>query len=148
MQLLSWLSARMTCRPQTRRAPARKPTRVFRPRVEVLEGRDLPSFAAPVAYPVSQPLAVVAADVNGDGRPDLITLAGNGNSASVQLNNKKGGFGTAQMFFDPGQTASTLAVGDVNGDGKPDIIFANTDNSSDVSVAGTYTGSVSVLLGD
>jgi hypothetical protein len=43
MQLLSWLSARMTCRPQTRRAPARKPTQVFRPRVEVLEGRDVPS---------------------------------------------------------------------------------------------------------
>src|SRR5262245_1477811 len=43
MQLLSWLSARMTCRPQTRRAPARKPTQLFRPRVEVLEGRDLPS---------------------------------------------------------------------------------------------------------
>jgi hypothetical protein len=148
MQLLSWLSARMTCRPQKRRAPARKPRLGFLPRVEVLEGRDLPSFAAPVAYPVSQPLAVVAADVNGDGRPDLITLAGNGNSASVQLNSKKGGFGAAQTFFDPGQTAGTLAVGDVNGDGKPDIVFANTGNPSDVSVAGTYTGSISVLLGD
>src|SRR5579885_1091112 len=100
MQLLSWLSARMTCRPQTRRAPARKPTQVFRPQVGVLEGRNLLSFAAPVAYPVTQPLAVVAADVNGDGRPDLIALDGNGDSASVQLNNKKGGFGAAQTFFD------------------------------------------------
>jgi hypothetical protein len=43
MPLFSWLLERMTCRPQTRRAPARTPTRVFRPRVEVLEGRDVPS---------------------------------------------------------------------------------------------------------
>src|SRR5262245_9588503 len=121
MQLLSWLSARMTCRPQTRRAPARKPTQDFRPRVEVLEGRDLPSFAAPVAYPASQPLAVVAADVNGDGRPDLITLAEDGGHVSVQLNLKKGGFGTAYGTLVP--TACALAVGDVNGDGKPDIIL-------------------------
>lgn len=148
MQLFSRLYQRMTCRPQTRRAPARKPPPGFPPRVEVLEGRDLPTFAAPVAYPVLEPLAVVAADVNGDGRPDLITLAGNGNSASVQLNLKKGGFGTAQTFFDPGQTAGALAVGDVSGDGKSDIIFANTNSSSDVSVSGTYTGSVSVLLGN
>jgi hypothetical protein len=43
MQLLSWLRRRMTGRPQTRRTPARKPTPRFRPRVEALEGRDVPS---------------------------------------------------------------------------------------------------------
>src|SRR5262245_41282690 len=43
MQLISWLSARMTGRPQTRRAPTRKPTRLFQPKVETLEGRDVPS---------------------------------------------------------------------------------------------------------
>src|SRR4051794_36212502 len=123
MQLLSWLRARMACQPQTRRALAHKPTRVFRPRLEVLEGRDLPSFAAPVAYPVSQPLAVVAADVNGDSKSDLITLAGDGGSVSVRLNLQKGGFGTAQTFVDGGQTAVAMAVGDVNGDGKPDIVL-------------------------
>lgn len=117
--------------------------------MDVLEGRDLPSFAAPVAYPVSQPLTVVADDVNGDGRPDLVTLAGNGNSVSVQLNLKKGGFGAAQSFFVQGTgSASAMAVGDVNGDGKPDVVFAFTNYSSDVSVSGTYTGGVGVLLGD
>jgi hypothetical protein len=38
MQLLSWLSARMTARTTKRRTPAR-----YRPRIEVLEGRCLPS---------------------------------------------------------------------------------------------------------
>ena len=147
MQLFTWLLERMTGRSRTRRTPARKPTLGFRPQLEMLEGRIVPSFTPPVAYPVSQPLAVVAADVNGDGRPDLITLAGDGNSVSVQLNLKKGGFGPAQTFFDPGHVAAAMAVGDVNGDGKPDIVFANTDNSSDVFTSGN-TGSVSVLLGN
>jgi hypothetical protein len=114
----------------------------------VLEGRDLPSFAAPVAYPVSQPLAVVAADVNGDGRPDLITLAEDGGSVSKQLNLKKGGFGTAQTYGAGGLAPTTMAVGDVNGDGKPDIVLANTTNLSDPSTGGTYTGCVYILQGD
>jgi hypothetical protein len=153
MQLLSWLNARMSRRPQTRRVPAGRPTQIFRPLVEVLEGRDLPSFAAPIAYPVSQPVEVITADVNGDGRPDLLTLTGDngdGASVSVQLNLKKGGFGTAQTFFDYGHLATAMAVGDVNGDGKPDIVLANTDNSGDhVSQgAGYYYGSISVFLGN
>ncbi len=149
MQPLSWLRDRMSRRPQTRRAPAPKPTWAFRPRVEALEGRDLPSFAAPVAYSISQPLAVIAADVNGDGRPDLITLAGNGNAVTVQLNNKNGGFGPVHGFFVHGTgSASAVAVGDVNRDGKPDVVFAFTNYSSDVFVSGTYVGGVGVLLGD
>jgi hypothetical protein len=43
MQLLTWLSARLTGRPQARRAPGRKPTPRFRPQLETLEGRDVPS---------------------------------------------------------------------------------------------------------
>jgi hypothetical protein len=149
MQLFSWLRERMTGRPRTRRAPARGPAPRFRPHLETLEGRDLPSFAAPVAYPVSQPLAVVAADVNGDGKPDLITLAEDGGSVSVRLNLKQGGFGTAQTFVAGGQTAVAMAVGDVSGDGKPDIVLANTDSSGGYPSQGVhYTGSVYVLLGD
>jgi hypothetical protein len=106
------------------------PAARFRLRVESLDGRDLPSFAAPVAYLVPQPLAVVAADVNGDGRPDLLTLAEDGSSVSVQLNLKKGGFGTAQTFVDGGQTAAAMAVGDVSGDGKPDTLGAHCTSTN------------------
>jgi hypothetical protein len=46
MQLLSWLYERMTGRPHTWRAPARKPAPRFRPRLESLERRDVPSTLA------------------------------------------------------------------------------------------------------
>jgi hypothetical protein len=73
MSLVSWLDRRITGRRQARRAPAGKAPSPFRPRLEALEGRDLPSFGAPVGYPLTEPLAVVAmvaADVNGDGKHD------------------------------------------------------------------------------
>jgi hypothetical protein len=43
MQLFSWLRMKMTARPRTRRAPSNRPAPRFRPRLEVLEGRDVPS---------------------------------------------------------------------------------------------------------
>ena len=43
MQLFSWLHKRMTGRPQTRSTPARKPVPRFRPQLETLESRDVPS---------------------------------------------------------------------------------------------------------
>jgi len=43
MPLFSWLHKRMTGRPQTRTTPARKPAPRFRPQLETLEGRDVPS---------------------------------------------------------------------------------------------------------
>ena len=43
MRLFSWLQERMTGRPRTRRAPARKPAPRFRPHLETLERRDVPS---------------------------------------------------------------------------------------------------------
>ena len=43
MQLFSWLHKRATGRPHTERTPARKPTPRFRPQLESLEGRDVPS---------------------------------------------------------------------------------------------------------
>src|SRR5262249_40690203 len=43
MQLLSWLHKRITGRPQPRSTPARRPAPRFRPQLETLEGRDVPS---------------------------------------------------------------------------------------------------------
>ena len=120
----------------------------FRPRLEALERRDVPSFT-PVIYSGSfAPTGpAVVADINHDGRPDLITLQHNSGSGYVFLNNGKGTFGVPLQFFDQGQMPAALAVGDVNGDGKLDIVLANT-TSSDIYTSGTYTGSVTVLLGD
>lgn len=86
MPLRSWLRKRLTNRPQPRR------TSRFLPRLEALEARDLPSFSAPVAYPVYGTQALATADVNGDGNPDLVTLFNNGESVGVWLNNGSGTF--------------------------------------------------------
>jgi parallel beta-helix repeat protein len=43
MQLLSWLHKRMTGRAQTRRSSAPRSTPRFRPQLEALDGRDVPS---------------------------------------------------------------------------------------------------------
>ena len=43
MQLFTWLSKWITSETQTRRASARKSTSSFRPQLETLEGRDVPS---------------------------------------------------------------------------------------------------------
>jgi hypothetical protein len=74
MQRFSWLQQRMRGGPQTPRARAGKRTTRFRPRVERCERRELLSFAAPVAYWSFQSSALVTADMNGDSKPDLISL--------------------------------------------------------------------------
>jgi hypothetical protein len=55
MHLFSWLHKRMTNRTHIRRTAAHKLTLRFRPHLETLEGRDQPSFSAPVAYALNGP---------------------------------------------------------------------------------------------
>ncbi len=145
MFFTSWLRNRLTTRSTPRRART-APADGFRPRLESLDERLVLSFAAPTSYATGlQPTMVVAADVNGDGKPDLLTLIGG--TVILRLNSGDGTFGTALPISDPGQIATAIAVGDVNGDGKPDLVFANA-NGSNPTTWGTLIGSVTVRLGD
>ncbi|HEV8058485.1 MAG TPA: FG-GAP-like repeat-containing protein, partial [Gemmataceae bacterium] len=92
------------------------------------------SQAAPA--PDLRPFQVAVADLNGDGRPDIVTANRSDNSVSVLLSNPDGSFQTKETFATDTQPFS-VAVGDVNGDGIPDIVTANYAGSS-----------VSVLLGN
>jgi hypothetical protein len=121
MQLFSWLHKRMTGRPQTRSTPAPKPVLRFRPQFEPLERRDLPSFSAPVVYSAPQTVALITGDINGDGKPDLISIQ-SGQGIAVQLNNGNGTFGAAIITSDNEAQlgpATALAVGPYMG--KPSI---------------------------
>jgi hypothetical protein len=63
--------------------------RFVRPRLEMLEERTTPSsgFAAQQTFATGAgPGGMAAADVNGDGRPDLVAVNHNGNTVSVLLN--------------------------------------------------------------
>ena len=97
---------------------------------------------------------VVVADLNGDGKPDLVVanhcqvLCGFGGAVNVLLGNGDGTFQAAVTYDSGGYYAQSVAVADVNGDGKPDLVVANectTVNSYDTCVG---NGNVSVLLGN
>jgi hypothetical protein len=138
MWFSSWLANRNSSQADTRghtsgSVPRKRST--FRPRLEALEDRWLPSFGAPVAYQVpGGQFAVVTADVNGDGKPDLITA--NRFGFTVLLG-KGGGKFAASSYQYPGQagtnTPTAFTVADINGDGKPDIVVANSPGDGGMS---------------
>ena len=69
------------------------------------------------------PRAVRVIDVDGDGKPDILTANDMG-SVSLLLDNGDGTFLAPQTFVTGGLTRA-LAVADLNGDGKPDIATAD-----------------------
>jgi hypothetical protein len=101
----------------------------------------------------AQAESVAVADVNGDGKLDLLVAdacnppgCGQG-LVAVLLGNGDGTFQTAQTYGSGGIVASAVALADVNGDGKLDVIVANEcDSLRDCAVP--LISNVGVLLGN
>ncbi len=69
------------------------------------------------------------ADLNGDGRPDLIVSNTGVDSVTYRFGDGFGNFGVpVRLATGDGPRAS--AVGDLNGDGRPDLVVANTQGNS------------------
>jgi len=93
-------------------------------------GATVASFAAIQTFDAgSTPMAVAAADLNLDGRPDLIAANNYYNRVHVRLNTTATGSGSVTMSasssFVVGAGAFSLAADDMNGDAKPDLVVAN-----------------------
>jgi hypothetical protein len=111
----------------------------------VLLGNGDGTFQPVVTYP-SQGLAtsVAAADVNNDGKPDLVvTNEGHPGTIAVLLGSGDGVFQSA-VTYSAGGYPSSVVIADVNGDGTPDLVVALD------TISGTYiqTGAAGVLLGN
>lgn len=94
--------------------------------VLVLAQRADHTLAPAVSYDgYDIPRSVESADVNGDGRLDVVTIHGVWNRAGVFLQNDDGTLTSERLFaipyVDPADKG--MAVGDVTGDGRPDIVF-------------------------
>ncbi len=75
---------------------------------------------------------VAAADLNNDGREDLITTCGSGSGNgqfAVNLSTGDGVYAPQVCYSLPSGQAFSIAVGDFNGDGNLDLIVANGTNT-------------------
>ncbi len=89
----------------------------------------------------TNPVVVVAVDVDSDGKMDLISLSGITNHLTVLTNNGNGGFGS-NATLKPGVTGlfgNSFTAADINGDGKVDLICAMSTGYPN------YVGRLSVL---
>ena len=79
-----------------------------------------------------QAYSLAIADLNGDGKPDVVTSNIDTNTATVYLNDGSGGFGAPQGLFVGlagipvlNAPASPVSFPDLNNDGKPDVFLFN-----------------------
>jgi Bacterial Ig-like domain (group 3)/FG-GAP-like repeat len=99
--------------------------------------------------------AIAVADVNDDGRLDLVisnycadySPCAEGNVA-VLLGNGDGTFQAAQTYLSGGSGAGGMALADLNRDGVLDIVVTNACASGGRCDGSSNTGSVAVLLGN
>jgi hypothetical protein len=115
-------------------------------RALLLEGDPASPSGLKVAVPLSTAPGsgssdVALADVDGDGRLDIVLAAGNG-VAVLYRDPVGGGFGPARVL-PAGRSVQGIAVSDLDGDGRTDIVAVDAGNAP---AGGTGGSTVTVFL--
>jgi hypothetical protein len=109
MQLFTWLSKWITGGTQTQRAPTRKQTSHFRPQLETLEGRDVPSTLT-VTSAADSGAGSLRADIAAANPGDTINFAPSLDGQTIKLTS---GLVVNKSLNIQGPGASELTISDL-----------------------------------
>lgn len=105
-------------------------------------GSLVPAFSTRIAFAAgNSPSAVDTADIDGDGRKDLVVAATGSDNVTILINGTIQGAQTPA--FAPNQSFAacsspvSIAEGDINGDGRPDLAVACLGSASVVVLVNT-----------
>ena len=103
-------------------------------RVEPRAAGTSANFAPGVSFTVGpDPVALAVADLNGDGRPDVVVVDSYDYTLSILLGDGSGGL-SAPTYAYAGPVARDVAVADLNGDGKLDLAVPFTSGAGRIRV--------------
>ena len=106
------------------------------------------SFQFKVDYATAtNPQSIVLADLDMDGRPDLVTANfTNSGSVSILRNTSTSVISfAAKQDISTGSFPASVATGDFNNDGKPDLAVANSNSNSVSILLNNSSGSIAFL---
>jgi hypothetical protein len=95
--------------------------------VDILAQTASGTLGPAISYPVyDNPQALAVADIDGDGRKDLVMAHGGWSAVGVLVQSAGSGFAPEELYgVGYASNYPDVSVGDVNGDGAPDLAVPN-----------------------